>query len=62
MQTISKKKKRTVSKITFLKWDCGDDFIVDSDTDDDITFLKCKICRKYTVQIRAGARLQNLCC
>ena len=49
MATISKKKKK------FLKWDCSADFIVDFNTDSDITLLKCKICRKYTAQIRTEA-------
>ena len=31
------------------------------DTDGDITLLKCKICRKYTTQIRTEARSHNLC-
>ena len=57
MYSISKKKeKNCFKKKTFLKWDCSDDFIADFDTDEDITFLKCKICRKYTAQIRTEAR------
>ena len=61
MYSISKKKKKTVSKKkTFLKWNCSDDFTADFDTDEDITFLKCKICRKYTAQIRTEARSCNL--
>ena len=60
MATTLKKKKNTVSKKTFLKWDCSNNFIADFDTDGDITLLKCKICRKYTVQIRTEARSRNL--
>ena len=45
----------------FLKWDCSDDFIADFDTDDDITLLKCKVCRKYTAQIGTDAQSHNLC-
>ena len=48
MATVSKKKKNTVSKKAFLKWDYRDDFIVDFDSGSGITLLKCKICRKYT--------------
>ena len=42
MATISKQKKNT---------DCSD-FTAGFDTDGDNTLLKCKICRKYTAQIR----------
>ena len=41
--------------------DCCDDFIADFDTDDDVTLLRCKICGKYSSQIRIVARLHNLC-
>ena len=59
-QLFGKKKKNTVSKKTFLKWDYSDDFISDFDTDGDITLLKCKICRKYIAQIKTEARWRNL--
>ena len=60
MATISKKKKNTVSKKAFLKSDCRGDFIADFDTDGGFTLLKCKLCRKYTAQIRTEAQLHNL--
>ena len=52
MATISKKKKNTVSKKVFLKQTLI--LMV-------ITSLKCKICWKYTTQIRTKAILCNLC-
>ena len=36
MAAISQKKKNTVTKKAFLKWDCSDDFIADFDTDSHI--------------------------
>ena len=53
-QLFQKKKKK------FLKWDCSADFIADFNTDSDITLLKCKICRKYTAQIRTEAHSRYL--
>ena len=44
----------------FLKWDYSDDFIANFDTNGDITLLKCRICRKYTAQIRTEARSRIL--
>ena len=47
-------------KQTFQKWDYGDYFIADFDTDGDVTLLNCKICRKYIAQIRTVAWSRNL--
>ena len=58
---LFQKNKNTVLKNAFLKWDCSDDFIADFDTEGDITLLKCKICRKYTAQIRTDAGSRNSC-
>ena len=44
----------------FLKCECSDDFISDIATDGDITLPKCKICRKYTAQIKSKAQWHNL--
>ena len=61
MAIIQKRRKILFQKKkTFLKWDCSDDFIADFNIDGDNTLLKCKICRKYTAQIRTEAKSHNL--
>ena len=59
-QIFGKRRKILFQKKKFLKWECSDDFISDIATDSDITLLKCKICRKYTAQIKSKARWHNL--
>ena len=56
----AKKKRNTVSKKTFLKWECHADFDAVIDDDGDIETLTCKICVKYADQIRVEARGRKL--
>ena len=58
---FKKEEEYCFKKTTFKKWDCGDDFITEFDTDRDIALLKCKLCRKYTAQIRTEPQSHNLC-
>lgn len=55
-----KKKKETVSKKTFKKWSCSDDFDIELDDDDNVIKVTCKICVQYLQQIRVEARARDL--
>ena len=55
-----KKKKETVSKKTFNKWSCSDDFDIEVDSDDNVVKVTCKICTQYLQQIRVEARARDL--
>ena len=46
-----KRKKETVSRKTFLKWGCKDDFNIEVDNDDNIVKIICKVCTTYLQQI-----------
>ena len=57
MATAEKRrKKETVSRKTFLKWSCHDDFEFVIDDEDNITKLIRKVCSNYLQQIRVETR------
>ena len=53
-------KQNTVSKKTFLEWSNNDDFDFDVDINNDLTFLKCKICTVHLAEIRREERKHNI--
>ena len=55
-----KKKKETLSKKTFNKWCCGNDFDNEVDSDDNVVKVTYQICTQYLQQIRVEARATDL--
>ena len=55
LQLFQKRRKVLFEKKMFLKGNCSADLTADFDNDGDVILLKCKICKKYTAQIRTEA-------
>ena len=60
MTSAAKKKKDTVSKNPFIKWDGYEDFDAEFDDDGDVILLKCKICTVNINEIRKEAKTRNI--
>ena len=49
-----------VTRKTFLKWQHSADFDHEVDENDDLSFLKCKVCTSYLREIRKEAWIRNI--
>ena len=58
--SIMSKKKDTVSKKTFMKWDGSEDFDIEIDENQDVLEVRCKICTTYLHDIRREARSRDI--
>ena len=53
--------KETVTSKTFLKWRCQEDFKYETDDEDNIIKLTCKVCSTYLPQIQVEDQKGNVC-
>ena len=58
--SIMSKKKDTVSKKTFMKWDGSEDFDIEIDENQDVLEVRCKICTTYLHDIRREAKSRDI--
>ena len=56
-----KRKKETVTKKHFLKWNSYENFDYEVDEEDNIFKLTCKVCCTHLQQIRVETRKRNVC-